>query len=195
MSTDPIAWLQKPGRRVLGIDDAPCMKEDGGQVLVVGAVCRGDRLDGLLSTTVTRDGWDATDRLCSMLKDSKFFRQVHAVMLDGITLGGLNIVDIQTLSNCLKLPVLSVMRRRPDRKKMDLACRRVSSPEKRIALLDRAGCIHAAEHVFFQVCGLDPQAARLLVDNAATCGYIPEPVRLAHLIAGGIATGQSGRRA
>ncbi len=189
------AGITKPGRRILGIDDAPMMEEHPERVLVVGVVCRGDRLDGVLSTEVTRDGWDATERLSTMIRASKFHPQIHAVMIDGITLGGLNIVDIKTLSETLGLPVLSVMRRRPNREKMDLACRRVSDPAVRIELLDRAGPVHQAKHMFFQVQGLAVEIAGKLVDESAVCGYVPEPVRLAHLIAGGVTTGESGHRA
>ena len=43
--------------------------------------------------------------------------------------------------------------------------------------------------------GLSLEAARHLVDRYAVNGHVPEPLRVAHLIAGAVATGESRGRA
>ncbi len=84
--------------RTLGIDDAPSRRGERGNVLVVGAVYRGGHtFEGLLSTTVRRDGANATTKLIRMIRPSKFYRQLDAILLDGIALGGFNVVDLDRL--------------------------------------------------------------------------------------------------
>ena len=195
MPRNVVPGLHKPGRRLLGIDDSPFQRGTRRDILVVGAVCKGDRLDGVLSTKVRQDGWNATARLVEMIRGSKFHEQLHAILLDGITLGGLNMVDIQALARAVERPVIAVMRRYPDREAMARACSRLPGLARRLAILERAGPIHRAEHVYFQVAGLSPEEAAYVVDTSAVAGFVPEPIRLAHLIAGGVTLGQSGRRA
>ena len=59
---------------VVGVDDAPFDRGHTGEVLVVGAVFAGLRLDGVLSTGVRRDGDDATAAVGDMLARSRFAR-------------------------------------------------------------------------------------------------------------------------
>ena len=49
--------------------------------------------------------------------------------------------------------------------------------------------------VFVQRAGLDLQEAEAVLDAFGREGNVPEPLRLAHLIAGGVTTGQSRGRA
>ena len=78
--------------RILGIDDSALLDE---KVMIVGVVFRGgDWIDGVLRSDITRDGLDATDVICSMIKESKHYGQLRVLMLDGITYGGFNIIDI-----------------------------------------------------------------------------------------------------
>ena len=185
----------KGGRRFLGIDDGPSEKRRSASVLIVGAVCRGVALDGVLSTRIRRDGWNATPRLAEMVCRSKFHSQLHALLLDGITFGGLNVVDLPRLHALTGLPVVSVMRHPPDLDAMWQVCLKLPRPERRMEWIRRAGPIHQAGPLCFQVQGLPPGEIRPMLNKLAVNGHIPEPVRLAHLISGGVTTGESGRRA
>lgn len=186
----------KHGVRSIGIDDGPFDRDRAGNVLVVGAIYRGgDKFDGLLTTHVRKDGWNATDKILEMLTGSKFLPQLHYIMLDGIALGGFNIVDIERLNRQTGLKVLVAVRRRPDLRAVRRALDRTSRPDKRWQLLLRAGEIHRIGNLHCQLAGLELPEARELVALTCTCSYVPEPIRGAHLIAGGLVRGQSGRRA
>jgi endonuclease V-like protein UPF0215 family len=163
---------------------------------VVGAVYRGGTdFDGLLTTRVRKDGWNATDRLLEMLEGSKFLPQLHYAILDGIAFGGFNIVDVQRLHERTGLKVLVAVRRRPDLDAVRRALGRLSRPEERWRILRRAGEIHALGKLHCQLVGMDVAEARELLDLTCTRSLLPEPLRAAHLIAGGIVNGESGRRA
>src|SRR6478735_7818860 len=63
---------------VLGFDDAPFARTHRGDVMIVGAVCARTRLDGVITTTVRRDGRNATDRMIAALERSQFRRSIQA---------------------------------------------------------------------------------------------------------------------
>lgn len=207
---------------VLGFDDGPFEREHRGNVLLVGAVCAGTRLDGVVSGHVRRDGDDATRTMIDLVARSQFAAHVRAVLLQGIAVGGFNVVDIHGLSEALGVPVLVVTRRPPD---MDAVQRalfseaprerpRVPGAARKWALIERAGAVeplgasrrstkrHAPtgvrgtkQRLWVQRAGLTIEAARTLVADTTLHGNVPEPLRLAHLIAGGIAAGRSRGRA
>lgn len=181
--------------RVIGFDDSPFDHAPGSQVHVSGVVCAGTRFEGLLCGSVTKDGLDATDVISQLLLGSKFHAQVHVVLLDGITFGGFNFIDLPELAARLDRTCVAVMRRKPDLDAIRAILPRLSHPEARLARLARAGPIHSVGDFIFQAVG-DPPAVvaevlRRLTDN----GLVPEPLRIAHLIGSAVKTGQSGRRA
>ena len=75
-------------------------------------------MDGVLRSDITRDGLDATEVISTMIKNSRHYSQLRVVMLDGITYGGFNVVDIEELYRETGLPVIVVMRAYPDFEKI-----------------------------------------------------------------------------
>jgi uncharacterized protein len=144
---------------------------------------------------VTPDGFDATDRLLAALRASKFLPQLHAVLLDGLTLGGFNVVDLPRLGAALGLPALAVMRRRPDLRAVADVVAQLPRPAERQAIIEVAGPVYEGDGVWFQCHGLDPPVAHALLAAVTDRGRVPESLRLAHLIGGGLVLGESGRRA
>ena len=181
--------------RVVGFDDVPWRHRRTGRVGVVGAVCAGTRFEGMVFGSVRRDGWRATSALESLLLRGKFLPQIHLVLLDGIALGGFNVVDLPRLASTLQRPCVAVMRRLPDLPAMERAARRLPRPQARLALLRRAGPIHVSGPFVYQVCGADPGEIGAALRRLTDTGNVPEALRLAHLIGGALAYGQSGRRA
>ncbi|MCP4676877.1 MAG: DUF99 family protein [Deltaproteobacteria bacterium] len=186
----------KPGVRTIGIDDGPFDRSRRGDVLVVGAIYRGGTdFDGLLTTKVRKDGWNATDRIVSMLEMSKFLPQLHYIILDGIALGGFNIIDIERLHQETGLKILVAVRKKPNLEAVKRALGNLTRPEERWNLLRKAGDLHHIENLHCQLMGMNVDEARELLALTCTRSHVPESLRAAHLIAGGIVFGQSGRRA
>ena len=78
---------------------------------------------------------------------------------------------------------------------MERAAQRLASPERRLRLLRRAGTIHVTRPFVFQVCGADPAETADALARLTDTGNVPEALRLAHLVGGAVAYGESGRRA
>lgn len=180
--------------RVIGFDDAPHRRTDA-TVEVAGVVCSDVRFEGMVWGTATKDGWDATEVLGGLLTGSKYAAQVHAVLIDGVAIGGLNVVDLPRLCEMVGVPCLTVMRRRPDLSAMRRAVANLSEPERRWDLVARAGTIHEAEPFVFQVAGASAQQAHEILRRTTDTGHVPEPLRLAHLIGSAVRDGQSRGRA
>ena len=177
---------------VVGFDDFPFTHGRRGNVPVVGAVYAGLRLEGILSGSVRQDGANATRNLARLVAESKFARRIQLVLLQGIALGGFNVIDVHDLNRRLGIPVLVVARRAPDLASVrEALLTRVPGGARKWALVERAGEMEPAAGVWVQRAGLTPEEADLVIRRFAVHGRIPEPLRAAHLIAGGMATGQS----
>jgi len=210
---------------VIGFDDGPFPRDHRGDVLLVGVVCSGTRVDGVVSGRIRRDGANATRAMIDVVRASQFRAHLQAIMLQGIAVGGFNVVDVHALSAELRVPVLVVTRRRPDMASVHRALfshspharPRVAGAARKWRLIEQAGTMEllgesqralrraarptpsgirtAVPRLWIQRAGLSLDEARVLVADTTLHGNIPEPLRIAHLIAGGITTGTSRGRA
>lgn len=181
--------------RVLGIDDSPFKFKDE-RALLVGALVRvPNYLEGVLTTDVEVDGEDATDRIITMLSGSKYLDQVKAVMLDGIAVAGFNVIDLEKLSASLRVPVITVTRDRPNVDKMRSALEKhFPDWQARYDLVTKFELKRlSTEHKPLYACGVGLNWAELeeLVRLSTVRGAVPEPLRMAHLIAAGVVRGES----
>lgn len=178
--------------RIVGIDDGPFRKTPRARVLVVGVLMRGGtRVEGVMSTHVTRDGVRATDAIAEMLSSGRLAGQAQAVLLDGVAVGGFNVIDLPALAEALRVPVVAVMRRKPDMVAVRQALLRTHRAAWRWSVIERAGTIHAGPGLYFQVAGAESALARQILAASTIQGTYPEPLRLAHLIARGVLLGAS----
>ena len=206
---------------VIVFDDGPFPRDHRGNVLLVGTVCSGTRLDGVVAGRIRRDGADATREMVRLVRASQFREHLQAVLLQGIAVGGFNVVDVHGLREALGIPVLVVVRKLPDMAAVRRALfadtskgiPRVRGALRKWALIERAGALEPLEishrarrritgleagkfpRLWMQRAGLSVEDARKIILATTLHGNIPEPLRLAHLIAGGIVDGSSRGRA
>lgn len=180
---------------VIGFDDAPFPHAHRGDVRLLGMVCARTRLDGVLSSRVRRDGANSTRTMAEMLLGSPFAEHVQAVLLQGIAVAGFNVVDVHALAESVARPVLVVMRREPDMNGIRRALGARPGGDRKWRLIQAAGPIERIAPVFVQRVGLSVEEARDLLRATTLHGSLPEPLRLAHLVAGGVTTGVSRGRA
>lgn len=182
--------------RILGIDDASFEKKKDKEVLVIATVFRGGSLlDGILSTKVKVDGNDSTEKLIKMINKTKHKGQLQIIMLNGIALGGFNVVDIKQLSKKTKLPVIVLMRKYPNIKEIFQALKNLKNQKQRQFLIKKAGKIYEVtikdKKIYAQLSNISLQDAKKLIKISVIHSLIPEPLRVAHLIASGISLGES----
>ncbi len=196
--------MPKQEIRVLGIDDSP-FQRGRGKALVIGTVFRGGQyMDGLLSTYVKVDGLNATRVLTKMINESRNKDQLSVILLDGIAVGGFNIIDIHDLHGQTSLPVVVVVRDMPNFKSISKALDNLPNKPKRLALLKKAGQMHeywvnndsrSKNKIYFQFAGTSESYVRKVLKLTIKHGLIPEPIRIAHIIGQGLVFGESKGRA
>ena len=191
-------WGIKPEIRIIGVDDGPFDPRRKGKALLVGAVFRGGLLlEGVLSTQVGVDGRDATDRIVGMINRSRHRGQLRLVMSDAVTFAGFNVMDLKGVWGRTGLPVVVVTREKPNMAEVKRALKHLPDWRERWKLIKAAGRVYPVRLkrgiAYMQFAGISRADAERVVELTATQGLIPEPVRVAHLIATGIGRGESGR--
>jgi len=181
--------------RLLGIDDSPFrFTEKYG--MVIGVVMRGgEYLECVLRRHIMIDGEDSTFVCKDMIKKTKHSKQLKAVLIDGAALGGFNVVDIEEVFNETKIPLITITRDKPDFDKIKKALKKnFKDWEKRWNLISR-GELHEVktDHnpIYVKCYGIDIDEAKEIIKLSTIRGVIPEPIRVAHLIASGVAKGES----
>ena len=175
----------------MAVDDGPFRFGDGASLLV-GLVVRGKGyLEAVCSTTVSVDRLDATDVVADLVMGSRQHSQLKAVLLDGLTLAGFNVVDIEELWERTTVPVLTVVDKVPDHDAIEDALRgRFPDWKERFALIT-APTMHIIDlpdggRLTCHVAGMDVAEARELLRVTTLRGHIPEALRMADLVASGL---------
>jgi endonuclease V-like protein UPF0215 family len=187
--------------RIIGFDDGSFESKLDSSVPVVGIIYRGGKfLDGMLKTDVTVDGLDSTEKMIKMINSSRHKQQLKIIMIDGLTFGGFNLIDIKKLYKETGLPVIVINRKHPDIKKVIKALRMFKDYNTRLKILKNAGKVkfHTLpnkEKVYYQSSGLSSHEVKEIINLSTTHSFIPEPLRVAHIIATAIVKGESKGRA
>ena len=182
---------------VIGIDDAPFDRRDHDPVPVVGVVYAGLRLDGVVMDHVARDGNDATTVVTRMVRQSPFEEHIQLVMLQGIALAGFNVIDAHQLHGSLDgRPVLVVARKAPRMEAIRAALHRhIPGGAAKWQAIEALGPMEPMGPIFIQRVGLDLDQAREVLRRFTVHSQLPEPIRVAHLVAGAVGRGHSRGRA
>lgn len=135
------------------------------------------------------DGLDATDKLLSMLDAES----VDAVILGGITFAGFNVIDPSTIFQDIGVPVIVYSGEAPDNCAMLLALRRhFEDWKRRWSVIEGLDGVYETvtrpeePPVYFEVVGGSVSWAEEVLRSSALVCRIPEPVRVAGIIARGV---------
>jgi len=189
----------KAKSRFLGIDDAPFRFSDE-RVPIVGVVVQAPSyIEGVLTTLAEVDGHDATERIAAMVRHSRYHAGLAAILIDGTAVGGFNVVDIDAVHEAVDRPVVTVTRKKPNMNAIETALRRrFDDWEERLAIIRRheIGSIRTARGtVWVTHVGTTEAEVEKALSLTTVRGVLPEPLRVAHLIAAGIVRGESRGRA
>jgi len=113
-------------------------------------------------------------------------------MLNGITLAGFNIVDIKELNEKTALPVIAVVSKKPDLNRVHAALKNLALSEERWKAIINAGEIFPVitrvgkQPIYVEAMGISKELVTEILRLTSTRSKIPEPLRVAHLVASGI---------
>ena len=93
------------------------------------------------------------------------------------------------------LTTLIVSRKVPDMERIrSVLLDRVPGGDEKWRLIERLGPMEPVASLWTQRVGLDREAAFDAIESSVVEGHLPEPLRIAHLVAGGVVRGQSRSR-
>jgi endonuclease V-like protein UPF0215 family len=177
---------------LIGIDDGPFDKHADATTPLVGVVMEGaDLVEGVVMTTFPIDGEGVTEFLADWIRGLRFREGLHAVVLGGITIAGLAVVDVTLLAQTLALPVLIVNRKDPRDHRLAGALRSAGLAERLPLVKQTPRSISVSDGLYLACAGISEQEALRLIDASRRKGEMPEPLRLAHLIASAAVRGES----
>lgn len=177
---------------LLGIDDGAFDKRQSQSVPIAGVVMEGaDLVEGVALTRFPVDGDGVTDFLARWIGASRFRPGLQGIVLGGITLAGLAVVDVCRLAEGLRLPVVVVNRRDPSEHRLDQALEAAGLAERIETVRRTPAPFRSPSGLFLGCAGAEPERAASLVEATRRKSDLPEPLRLAHLIARAVATGES----
>ena len=176
----------------VGVDDGPFPPKSDRRLdyaPLVAAHLTGSRLTGLAVEWITVDGLDATSRAVAILaKLSKC-----PVLMSGVTFGGFNLIDPRRIQSRFKVPTLVVVGSRPDNRavKRALADHFPDWKERwevirSLGPLRKARTLSNEPPIFYEALGCSASDARKILKKNAWVSRVPEPIRVAGLVARGL---------
>ena len=178
--------LNKPGIRALGVAESfvPSRRWSS----LAGVVMRADLvIDGAALGRASVGGDDATASIASLCRRLQR-NDLNLLMVSGCILSLYNIVDVDELSRKTRLPVVcltyretagiedAIRRRFPDRAAKKLEAYRLLGERRQVAL-------GGGRKVFVRAAGASAEEAARLLRMFTLQGSVPEPVRVARLLA------------
>lgn len=181
---------------VVGVEDGSFSKElqDYGaqKTLFVCVLLRGKWVSDFQADMITIDGLDATEKLVSMLRRWSF----DALMLAGVSFAGFNLVDPTVVFEESSKPVIVISRTKPNNVAVKNALRQHFQDWRvRWGVFEKLGPVWEVVSmpneppVYVEVVGTELDWASKLIRAASLCCRVPEPIRVARLVARGLTRG------
>jgi endonuclease V-like protein UPF0215 family len=179
--------------RVVGVEDGGFSREaqdsDAQKALFVCILFRGKWVSDFQAGMITVDGLDATEKLVSMLQRWSF----DAVMLAGVSFAGFNLVDPTVVFEEFNKPTIIISRTKPNNVAVKNALRQhFEDWQIRWGIFEKLGPIWEIfsmpnePPIYVEVIGAELDWASKLIRAASLCCRVPEPIRVARLVARGL---------
>ncbi|MEM1581325.1 MAG: DUF99 family protein [Candidatus Bathyarchaeia archaeon] len=182
--------VHKKAFRSLGISES-FIKGLSSKSILAGVVLRSDGIvDGFTFSRVTVGGMDATEKVIEIYKSLKR-DDVNVLMLNGCVISWYNVIDLQRIYEEIKVPLICVTyEESPGLEKyfMELF---PEDYEKRIETYHKNGPriaikLHTGHEVYVRFYGMSLEEAKGILNKFTLHGAIPEPLRVARLLARGV---------
>ena len=184
----PIPHVDKKGIRVLGISES-FIKNKSKKSILTGLIMRADLvIDGFSFAKTTVGGMDATE--CVLEIYHKLGREdINLVFLNGCVISWFNIIDLKRVYRDIARPIICITYEKSEGlEKYLTAYFGPKEAEDRIAKYKENGereefKLHTGKLIFVRYLGLDRKDAIQALNKFTLDGSIPEPLRVARLLA------------
>jgi uncharacterized protein len=177
-----------PGKkaiRALGV--AESFRPEARKSTLAGVVMRTDLIvDGFVFGAATVGGEDATTSVLRMFRKLRR-ADVNLILLSGCIISRYNIIDVDDLARRTGLPVVCLTYN--ESRGIEGAIRKhFDRPEERIERYRKLGgrtpvLLHTGHRAYVRSAGISDADAKSVLDSFTLQGAVPEPIRLARLLA------------
>ena len=181
----------------VGIEDGPFLPRrlGGSTAPLVVAQLNGPHLVKAKIARITVDGMDATIAASRLL--GSFQLRDSPILLAGATFGGFNIINPRVLQRRFRTPTIVVIGSRPNNRAVKHALvRNFPDWKRRWRILSSLGPLRQARTfrnegpIFYEAFGCEDNEARRILKEWAYVSRVPEPLRVAGLVARGLFAAQ-----
>jgi len=176
--------IPKKGLRALGISESYAGRT---RSTLAGVVMRKDlRIDGFCSGHVTVGGMDSTETILAMIRGLDR-RDINIVLLSGCVIAWFNVIDVQRIADESGIPVICVTYEESDGLLDDLRYH-FPGDDERLQAYTRLGermplDLGDNRTIYLRVAGIGYSDAARFCRDFTFEGKIPEPLRVARLLA------------
>ena len=174
---------------VVGVEDGSFQKGLTEKAILAAVLFKGTWIKDVRIAKITVDGLDATEIFIKTLKGWKF----EVVMLAGISFAGFNVINPFFVQEKFAKPVIVITRTKPDNRAVKNALQRHFEDWElrwkvfeKTANFSQVSVLAGEPPLHFNVIGASVKWASSIIRALSVCGRVPEPVRVARLIARGL---------
>jgi hypothetical protein len=178
--------LEKKGIRALAI--AESFKKSRDKSIIVGVVMRSDLvIDGIIFDRVTVRGDDATDAIIRMYNNLNR-DDINIMILNGLIISMYNIIDIEEVYKNIKKPIIALTFEESEGLDEHIKRAFPYNYEEKLEMYHKLGkreelLLKTGYIIYIRSKGIDLDDSRRIINKFLLQGSIPEPIRVAKLIA------------
>jgi len=179
--------LEKRGIRALGIAESFQLGVSERSCLA-GVVMRADLvIDGFIFGSATLGGDDATDAVVSMFYGFER-NDINLIMLRGVVISLFNIIDVERVHLETGVPVLGITFEESEGLEQHIKHHFPQNWEQKLQLYRKIGgrkkvVLKTGSTLYIRTAGINDKQAKQVLDKFTLQGAIPEPVRVAQILA------------
>ena len=175
----------------IGFDDAKfTFNSEIKNTDLIGIICQGTRIVGMVKKEILIDGDNATEVLIELTKQNE--KHVQYIITDTITFGGFNIIDLEKIYRITEKPIIAVTERMVNLEAVRKAIVKKfpNNYEQKLLNIVNAGDLYETSietaggysKVYFHSKGIQVSEVDSLLHKLCIDSKIPEPVRIAHIV-------------
>ncbi len=161
---------------------------------LVGVITKGLQLLHVTRSNIEIDGRDATNRILEVYDQNPHHQEIQAILIDSPTMGGFNIPDVFLIHQRTNLPVILIPSNPPTQSIVTVYQSLFPDRDKEIKILSKLPpissievCVNVTPEItkllYFHAIGIESPDIVEFLQYTTHFSAIPEPLRLAHLIA------------
>jgi endonuclease V-like protein UPF0215 family len=174
---------------VVGVEDGSFQKSITLKALLAVVLFKGLKIVSAKIVSITVDGLDVTKKLAETLNGWQF----EVVMLAVVSFAGFNVIDPVFIHEKFGKPIIVISRTKPDNKAVKRALQRHFEDWRvrwnvfeKLGLTNKVVILADSPPVYIETLGIPIKWASELIRALSVYSRIPEPIRVARLVARGL---------